>query len=112
MWEIVDFKSGRPSKNPATRVQLEAYAVAADEVRFAPVRPDRLQVTFAYLGGGLTEVSESVDSDWLVAARVSLGHVISSIRDQAWDPDPSTACRSCDFRRFCGPGRDWLASNR
>ena len=112
LWEIVDFKSGRPSKNPATRVQLEAYAVAADEVRFAPVRPDRLQVTFAYLGGGLTEVSEPVDSDWLVAARVSLSHVISSIRDQDWDPDPSTACRSCDFRRFCGPGRDWLTSNR
>jgi hypothetical protein len=93
------------------RVQLEAYAVAVDEVRFAPVRPDRLQVTFAYLGGGLTEVSEQVDSNWLETARNHLGDLIGRIREQHWDPDPSTACRSCDFRRFCAPGRDWMASN-
>ena len=110
-WEVVDFKSGRPSKRAAVRVQLEAYAVAVDEVRFAPVRPDRLQVTFAYLGGGLTEVSEQVDSNWLETARNHLGDLIGKIREQHWDPDPSTACRSCDFRRFCAPGRDWMASN-
>ena len=25
------------------------------------------------------------------------------------DPHPSEACRSCDFARFCEPGRAWLA---
>lgn len=111
-WEVVDFKSGRPSKQPAGRVQLEAYAVAVDEVRFAPERPDRLQVTFAYLGGGLHEVSEHVDSDWLAAARDNLARLIGEIRREHWDPDPSSACNSCDFLRFCAPGRDRVGSNR
>jgi hypothetical protein len=93
------------------RVQLEAYAVAVDDVRFSPVKPVRLQVTFAYLGGGLTEVTESVDSDWLKAARDHLGHLIAMIRQQSWDPTPSSACHSCDFLRFCPMGREWVAAS-
>ncbi len=34
-WEIVDYKSGRPNTTDARRVQLEAYAVAADEGAFS-----------------------------------------------------------------------------
>jgi DNA helicase-2/ATP-dependent DNA helicase PcrA len=111
MWEIVDFKTGRPSQLASMRVQLEAYAVAVDDVRFSPVKPVRLQVTFAYLGGGLTEVTESVDSDWLKAARDHLGHLIAMIRQQSWDPTPSSACHSCDFLRFCPMGREWVAAS-
>ena len=110
-WEVVDFKSGRPSNNPALRVQLEAYAVAVDEVRFSAFQPDRLCVTFAYLGGGLTEVSEEVDSDWLASARAHLADLIRSIHEEQWDPDPSPACVSCDFLRFCPAGLEQMAAN-
>jgi len=111
-WEVVDFKSGRPSDNPSLRVQLEAYAVAVNEVRFAPIRPDHVRVTFAYLGDGLTEVSEEVDSNWSAAARDHLAELIGSIRKAHWEPSPSPTCTSCDFLRFCPAGGEWVAANR
>lgn len=110
VWEVVDFKSGRPSSEPAARVQLEAYAVAVDEVRFGPIRPDRLRVTFAYLGDGLTEISEEVDTVWMAAARNHLADLIGSIRREVWDPSPSRACTSCDFLHFCPAGREWISA--
>ena len=109
-WEVVDFKSGSPTDNPASRVQLEAYAIAVHEVRFAPNRPDNLRVTFAYLGDGLAEVTEEVDSDWLVAARQHLEELLGHIRDQRWEPSPSSMCRRCDFLRFCPAGKEWMAA--
>jgi DNA helicase-2/ATP-dependent DNA helicase PcrA len=109
-WEIVDFKSGRPSRRPSARVQLEAYAIAVDEVQFAPTKPNNVRVTFAYLGGGLTEVSEPVDANWLTEARHHVGDLIEQIRGESWDPAPSPACHSCDFIRFCPAGRAWIAS--
>ncbi len=109
-WEIVDFKTGRPSRQASVRVQLEAYAIAVDEVQFAPTKPDNVHVTFAYLGGGLTEVSESVDAPWLEKARHHVGDLIEQIRGENWDPAPSPACHSCDFIRFCPAGRAWVAT--
>ena len=108
-WEIVDFKSGRPSSQPSVRVQLEAYAMAVDEVRFTPIKPDHLRATFAYLGEGLTEVSEEVDPGWLAAAHHHLAELVGSIREENWEPSPSTACTNCDFLRFCPAGRQWIA---
>jgi DNA helicase-2/ATP-dependent DNA helicase PcrA len=110
-WEVVDFKSGKPFDHPSLRVQLEAYGVAVDEVRFAPIRPNSLRVTFAYLGDGLTEVSEEVDSEWVGAARAHLAELIASIREENWEPSPSSVCVSCDFLRFCPAGRQWMAAN-
>ena len=111
VWEVVDFKSGRPSSTPSVRVQLEAYALAVHQVSFAPVRPDHLRVTFAYLGDGLTEVSEPVDSSWLTRAEEHLAGLIRSIRQELWEPSPSPMCTRCDFRRFCPAGREWVAAD-
>ncbi|MDH5373128.1 MAG: PD-(D/E)XK nuclease family protein, partial [Acidimicrobiia bacterium] len=111
-WEIVDFKSGRPTTLPAAGVQLEAYAVAAAEVPFTAQRPELIDVTFAYLGGGLTTVSERADSQWVDDARQHLSTLIDSIDGEIWDATPSTACRHCDFARFCDPGTRWLASQK
>ncbi len=107
-WEVVDFKSGRSTEDPAARVQLEAYAVAAHEVDFTATPPEEVRVTFAYLGGELEEVSEEVTASWLENAREHLHSLVSSIRDEAWQPAPSAACRDCDFLRFCAPGRAWV----
>ena len=41
-WEVVDFKSGRPKDDPARVVQLEAYAVAVNQVDFGGERPEPL----------------------------------------------------------------------
>ncbi len=106
-WEIVDFKSGRPSKDPATVVQLEAYAVAAHEVPFATTRPDTVDVTFAYLGDGLHTVTERVNDEWRHRARERLTGLLAGIESEQWQATPSAACGHCDFRRFCEPGLAW-----
>ena len=113
-WEVVDFKTGRPSDDPARRVQLEAYAIAADEAGFggAPV-PQRTRVTFVYLGGDeVVEQTEDVDAEWLAAARSHLSELIEIAMSGEYQPAPSNGCRTCDFARFCDAGTAWLEANR
>jgi len=107
-WEIVDYKSGRPSDDPARSVQLEAYAVAAVEVPFASERPDQLRVTFAYFGDGAAETSEAIDDAWIAGARAHLGDLVAAAAAEQYEPTPSRACHNCDFLRFCDEGRAWV----
>jgi len=104
-WEVVDFKSGRPRNDPALVVQLQAYAVAAAEVDFGITKPETLDVTFAYLGGGLTEVTHSADDSWVSKARESLNALIGRISTSEFEESPGSWCASCDFLQFCGPGQ-------
>jgi predicted RecB family nuclease len=104
-WEIVDFKSGRHRDDPARRVQLEAYAVAAADVRFGKEPPGELRVTFAYFGDGLEEVSESVDAAWLDEARRHLDELAAGAAGEVFEETPSPACHTCDFLRFCDVGK-------
>ena len=108
-WEIVDYKSGRPSSNPARMVQLQAYAVAADRGLLGPA-PSDMTVTFAYLGGGLTEERHEVDEAWIHDAEVSIRDALTAISSGAFDPTPSAACRSCDFAHVCAEGAAWLSA--
>jgi len=103
-WEIVDFKSGRPSDNPAVKVQLEAYALAAKEVNPGV----DLSVTFAYLGDGLDTRTEHADNPWLDAARDHLVSLIEAIKRAEYAPSPSPSCRWCDFLPFCEQGRVYI----
>ena len=107
-WEVVDFKSGKPSEDPARIVQLQAYGVAATRVDFGLPRPEDLRLTFAYLGGGLHEETIEADREWIEQAEGSLIDLTSRIDRQEFDETPGDWCRSCDFLRFCGPGRAWL----
>ncbi len=107
-WEVVDFKSGRPSGNEAVRVQLQAYALAVADAAFGAEVPERTTVTFAYLGDELEEVSDEVDEDWLGTARNELEALITSVAADRFEPTPSEACHTCDFSRFCEAGRTWL----
>jgi len=111
MWEVVDFKSGRRSDDPARRVQLQAYAVAVADAGFPEGTPDRTRVAFVYLGDGFEEVGEDVDDAWLAAARERLDELVTGAASGEKTPRPSGACRSCDFTRFCEPGRTWLAGS-
>ena len=104
-WEVVDFKSGRPRTDPALVVQLQAYAVAATEVDFGLTKPKVLDVTFAYLGGGLTEVTHSADEQWVAEARKSLNALTGRISTSDFEENPGSWCNSCDFLQFCGPGQ-------
>jgi DNA helicase II / ATP-dependent DNA helicase PcrA len=104
-WEVVDFKSGRPNRDPSTAVQLQAYALAVHEQAFTSHRPEHLMVTFAYLGDGLVEHSETVDERWLSDARSRLEALATDIRSERFDPQPSAGCRRCDFITFCPAGR-------
>lgn len=112
-WEVVDFKSGRPSDDPARRVQLEAYAVAVAEAGFGGgIAPDRTRVTFAYLGGEeLVEQTEEVDASWLATARSHLAELVEVATGGDYPAAASPACRTCDFIRFCETGTAFLAAN-
>ena len=108
-WEIVDFKSGRPTDDPSAVVQLEAYAIAAQDGTLAPDPPRRLTVTFAYLGGGkLHEVSEEVSAGWLEAAGNHLNTLLEAAGGPEYPPTPSPTCLRCDFSRFCDAGKAYL----
>ena len=109
-WEIVDFKSGRRSRRASADVQLEAYAVAAGETSLGAPAPESLKVSFVYLGGGLEVVDQEVDEKWLEQAKDHILGLIECIRAERFDPTPSPACQTCDFRRFCDEGSQYLAS--
>jgi DNA helicase-2/ATP-dependent DNA helicase PcrA len=111
-WEVVDFKSGRPTDDPARRVQLQAYALATQEAGFAGAPPHRLAVTFAYLGAGLVEEREEVDGDWLAEARNHVGALVRGAAAREFAADPSAACRGCDFLHVCAEGRAWVEDDR
>ena len=108
-WEIVDFKSGRPRIESASHVQLEAYAVAAANGALGPT-PDRMSVTFAFLGGRLEELTENVDEQWLSSARDRLNNLTGAISAGRYSPQPSEGCGNCDFLRFCEAGKAYLGS--
>jgi DNA helicase-2/ATP-dependent DNA helicase PcrA len=104
-WEIVDFKSGRRKDDPARMVQLQAYAIAADRYDFGIDRPAEIEVSFAYLGGGLDVHTERADAAWREAASRQVESLTDAIEAERFDPIPGEWCRSCDFLRFCPEGR-------
>jgi DNA helicase-2/ATP-dependent DNA helicase PcrA len=108
-WEVVDFKSGRPSSDPSRVVQLQSYAIAASDVDFGFPAPEKLDVTFAYLGGGLAEATYEADSEWVDRARSEIAGLTRSIEDKVFDETPGDWCHSCDFLRFCAPGKAWVS---
>ena len=107
-WEVVDFKSGAPSDDPSRIVQLQAYAVAVDRIDLGLPRPRELTVTFAYLGSGGSEVSHPADAAWIGDAASRLEELMDGIEGERFEEVPGEWCRSCDFIRFCGPGRLFL----
>lgn len=109
-WEIVDYKSGRPSQNPARLVQLQAYALAAEAGLLGPP-PSRLTVTFAFLGGGLTEETYPVDETWLADARAATEGIVESIAAGSYTPTPGRHCHGCDFLDVCAEGSAFASAN-
>ena len=108
-WEIVDYKSGRASDDPALEVQLQTYAVAAADGAVASPPPEQLSVTFAFFGGGeYAERSVDVDDAWLAAARERIDDLTQRFARDDFEPTPSVACKRCDFKAFCDAGRAYL----
>jgi DNA helicase-2/ATP-dependent DNA helicase PcrA len=108
-WEIVDYKSGRLSDDPALDVQLQVYAIAAADGAVAEPVPDEMSVTFAFFGGGeYAQRSVVVDDDWLRAARERVEDLSGRFERDEFDPTPSDACHRCDFASFCEAGRAFL----
>jgi DNA helicase-2/ATP-dependent DNA helicase PcrA len=104
-WEIVDFKSGRRRDDPSRMVQLQAYALAATEVDFGLDGPEQIDVSFAYLGGGLDVHTERADEPWRAGARRKLESLTEAIDGERFEPVPGAWCGDCDFLRFCEPGK-------
>jgi DNA helicase-2/ATP-dependent DNA helicase PcrA len=104
-WEIVDYKSGRYVDDPARKVQLEAYALAAADGALSNSLPEGIDVTFAYFGDEeLVEVSDAVDEEWLSRARENITTLVDQGVNGPFDPTPSDGCRWCDFLHLCPAG--------
>ena len=109
-WEIVDFKSGAPSRDEARLVQLQAYALAAHQADLGIPPPSSTQVTFAYMGGGLNVETHDANKRWLADAEQHLISLTDSIEAGDFEEQPGERCGGCDFLRFCGPGQNWVAA--
>lgn len=108
-WEIVDYKSGRPSNDPALEIQLQTYAIAAVDGAIAEPIPTQLSVTFAFFGGGsYAERTVDVDDAWLSAARGRIESLAHRFERDEFEPTPSDACKRCDFVSFCESGQAFL----
>jgi D-alanyl-D-alanine dipeptidase len=79
--------------------------VAADEVDFGLPKPETIDVTFAYLGGGIDERTTPAGPDWVKEARRRLDELTSGIESAGFDPNPGEWCAGCDFLRFCEAGQ-------
>ncbi len=109
IWEIVDYKSGRPSADPARLVQLKAYAVAAAEGVVSSETPEAMSVSFAYFGGTeAVEVSETVDNQWIAEAKIEIARLVEVGAKGPWTATPSSACHFCDFVVHCDVGKQFL----
>ena len=62
-------------------------------------------VTFAYLGGGLDEVTYHADQTWVTQARRVLNDLTDAIAKEQFGESPGWWCKNCDFLRFCEPGQ-------
>ena len=109
IWEIVDFKSGAPSREESRVVQLQAYALAANQADLGLPPPSSTTVTFAYMGGGLNVETYQANEAWLAEAEHNLISLTDSIEAENFQERPGDRCGSCDFLRFCDPGQKWLA---
>lgn len=112
-WEVVDFKTGSASRDPAVReaslVQLQAYAIASIDGHLGREVPGKVDVTFAYLGSPASEVTYRADDAWMRSARHRLSAIVAGIDKGEKSPTPSSACRGCDFLHFCETGQEFLS---
>lgn len=112
IWEIVDYKSGRPSADPARMVQLKAYAVAVADGAVSSETPEAMSVSFAYFGGTeAEEISEAVDDQWIAEAKIEIARLVDIGAEGPWTATPSPACRFCDFLVHCDAGKAFLTSD-
>jgi DNA helicase-2/ATP-dependent DNA helicase PcrA len=108
-WEIVDYKSGRPSTTDAKRVQLQAYAIAARSGALGDPPMGSLDVTFAYFGDAAPiEETEAVDDEWFEDASSTVADLLMVAEEGPFPAEPSSACRWCDFLHHCRAGRVFL----
>lgn len=111
-WEIVDFKSGRRNDAPHLLVQLQAYALAVDEIGLLPDPDTGFTASFVYLGGGRMEtVRHQVDRSWLDSAGERIEGIAGGIIARRFQPQPGEVCRGCDFLAVCAAGRDSLGAS-
>ena len=109
-WEIIDWKSGRPSRDPSAVVQLEAYATAAARGGVVGGPPERITAGFVYLGADpAEEVVYDADETWLAAAATRLDALAEQVTGEAFEPTPSAACHRCDFLTVCKAGQSHVA---
>jgi DNA helicase-2/ATP-dependent DNA helicase PcrA len=110
-WEVVDYKSGKRRDDEARKVQLEAYALAIADGAVSLDVPEEVSVTFAYFGGDICEEDTViVDDVWMEKARSHIETLMIEAADGPFEPNPTPACRYCDFLHLCEAGQQEVAA--
>ena len=79
--------------------------MAAERYDFGLDPPNEIDVSFAYLGGGLDVHTEQADASWREAAAVKIEGLTAAIEAERFEPRPGDWCHHCDFLRFCPAGQ-------
>ncbi len=105
--EIVDYKTGKPKKDPDARrdLQLSIYALAAVEIfEWNPVR-----LVFHYLQNNQIQATAR-DAKQLQDAQKIVQEVAADIRAGQFPPKPGYLCRNCAYRPICPSHEEALSS--
>jgi DNA helicase-2/ATP-dependent DNA helicase PcrA len=106
-WELVDYKTGmQPAEDDQiAKLQLAIYALAAERI-WGIDRAD-ITVTYFYLKSG-NMVSTSAEE--LTLSEKELIEMFEQVEARHFEPVPTPICHSCDFVRFCEPGKAYVAA--
>ena len=108
-WEIVDYKTGRvpPSDDPVAGLQLDLYALAAQEVWGKTA--GELTLTYFYVAEEKETTRPAGDIE---ATRARVVEALGRIAATNFQPQAGEQCTWCSFLEFCEAGQDFLASKR
>jgi DNA helicase II / ATP-dependent DNA helicase PcrA len=99
MVEIIDYKSGKKTKDADDGLQLTIYALAATEQFSKPV--DRIKLSYYFLEDG-EKVTSVRTIEQLEDARKHLLAIRDEIEKSDFACSGSLLCKNCEFKMLCG----------
>ena len=99
MVEIIDYKSGKMTKDTDEGLQLTIYALAATELFGRPVEKVKLSYYFLESGEKITSVRTK---EQLENAKKELLAIRDKIQQSDFACSKSMFCENCEFKMLCG----------
>ena len=97
--EIIDYKSGKVSKDTDEGLQLTIYAIAASEMFGKPV--DKIKLCYYFLETG-EKITSVRTKEQLEDAKKELLKIRDEIQKSDFSCSHSLFCENCEFKMLCG----------